>query len=148
MLGLRTQRKVEGRYTVDEEGVVYSDGLPLTPVAGTWVRIYGERRYVSYLVARAWVPNPEGRPYVRHINGDMRDNRASNLEWSEEKEEGGRRGPKPMSRQVVQYDRDGNRVGVYPDVPSAAKAVGSSPALIRAALKRKGKTGGYLWMWL
>lgn len=147
-MGLKRQRKVEGRYTVDEDGVVYSDGLPLKPVAGVWVRVCGERRYVSYIVARAWVPNLEGRKYVRHKNGDLRDNRACNLEWSDEKEEGARRGPKPMSRQVVQYDLEGNRVGVYQDVPTAAREVGISAALIRAALKRKGKTGGYLWMWL
>ena len=147
-MGLKRQRKVEGRYTVDEDGVVYSDGLPLSPVAGTWVRIYGERRYVSYIVARAWVPNPEGRKYVRHKNGDMKDNRASNLEWSEEKETGGRRGPKPIGRRVAQFDLDGNRVGLYQDIPSAAEASGIGAPLIRAALKRKGKTGGFLWIWL
>jgi hypothetical protein len=37
---------------------------------------------VHRLVAQAFVPQPEGKHCVTHLNGDRRDNRASNLKWT------------------------------------------------------------------
>lgn len=145
----RSERKtIRGRYSVDTDGVVWSDGLPLKAVSGTWVSIAGERRLVSYLVARAFVPNPRGCEFVRHRNGDPTDNRAENLEWCEEKEPGRRRGPKPGLRRIGQYDLDGTLVAWYAGVAEAAEASGLKAADVRAAAQRRGKTGGWRWMWL
>ena len=144
----RMLKEGHGRYEVGEDGVIYSDGLPLKAVGGTWVAIAGERRSVAYLVARAFVPNAEGREWVRHKNGDPRDNRASNLEWCEERERGRKRGPKPRALRFGQFSLDGEMVSVWYDVCEAAQKCGVSAANLRMALRRGGRTGGWRWMYL
>jgi hypothetical protein len=47
-----------------------------------------KNKYVHRLLAEAFIPNPENKPQVDHINRDRRDNSLSNLRWVTESENG------------------------------------------------------------
>ena len=137
--------RIDARYEVSEDGIVWSCGLPLEPIGGEGVNLHGKRVKIAYLVARAFVGNSECRRYVRHKNGDRSDNRAENLEWCDEKEES-RRGRKPMVRWIKAWREDGEVAGVWGSVAEASAETGAKPEAIRACLYgRRRRAGGLMW---
>ncbi len=110
------------------------------------------KKLIHRLVATAYVPNPEGKALVNHIDGDRKNNVHSNLEWMTNKENSNARkfpAKTRMGRPVVQLSAEGKTLKVWNSALQAAKALDLIPSSIghccRGQIK---KTGGTAWAYL
>jgi hypothetical protein len=79
---------LEGRYEVSTLGRVMNSktGKILNPVIRNKygylsVCLSKQMKYIHRLMAEAFIPNPENKPSVDHIDGNPQNNCVDNLRW-------------------------------------------------------------------
>ena len=105
---------------------------------------------VHRIVAKTFIPNPEEKENVNHIDGNKLNNNVNNLEWTTTQENIIKRYEIGIDgnnyKRVSQFDKDGNLVGSFPSSYEAERITGISRTHIGGCCRGERLTaGGYVW---
>jgi hypothetical protein len=98
-------------------------------------------QYVHRLVANAFIPNPDNKPEVDHIDKNRSNNNVDNLRWASHQENN----EYSHGKEVGRYDNYGNLISTYPSIRKAALNVGVDASNISRAISEGRISGGYFW---
>ena len=166
----------EGLYLISSFGRVKSiiNNKILTPcivranglVVGLMRNGKVEKRQVSRLVAAAFIPNPDNKPCIDHIDGDRTNNHADNLRWvtylennnnpitkkrlseNNAKNMQGKKGVLHPNSKPVKMMKNGICLKTYQSIHLAKKDGFNDTLIIRCCKGRMKKHKGYNWEYI
>lgn len=108
-------------------------------------------KLVHRLVAQAFIPNPENKPEINHLDEDKGNNNIDNLEWNTHEENSNHgtkniRSANKQSMAVIGVDEFGNIVEIHSSIRSAERLTGYGHSNISACSNGKiAKYKGLEW---
>lgn len=156
-------------YSCDREGNIYSHHIgtygkvsstpirKLTPCCSStsnYLRVTfcldgkTQSQSVSRLVAQTWVPNPDNLPEVDHIDNNIYNNKAENLQWIDRKgniakqtvNKGTLNG---LRSHAVLYNPDGIKIGEFSSITAACNYASENFQCSKSGLQKYHKSKGY-----
>lgn len=130
------------------------------PFVGLWKEGKHYNKMIHRIVAETFIPNPENKPQVNHIDGNKFNNNVSNLEWvtdaenkihkyhvlgysSPNKNKFGKDNPKAK---IVQQIKDGVVIAEYHGIGEVKRITGIGTANVSACCRGvQHSAGGYQW---
>ena len=175
----------EGKYMVSNQGRVMSLGRDVMfgrhirhiepkilkpnkyPIGYSYVMFFPNNKAkikkIHRLVAEAFIPNPENKPCINHINGRKDDNRVENLEWCSYSENTqhsicvlghdhvyrinkGKFGKDNPNSKIILQIKNGVVIAEFYGAAEAQRKTGvDASGIIKCCKNKQQNTGGYQW---
>jgi hypothetical protein len=147
----------EGLYKVSNFGHVLNCKRltflkPASSYKGDYLKVSlfkdGKGRSISVhrLVAQAFIPNPDNKPQVNHIDNNRQNPRSDNLEWvtaQENLRHAGKLGLMARNRPVLAIKN--GHITLFKSIFDASASLSISRTGIHNALKQGGQSGNHFW---
>lgn len=139
---------------------VLSGGTSGYPFVGLWKKGKRYNKMIHRMVAETFIPNPENKPQVNHIDGNKFNNNASNLEWVTDAENKlhryrvlgynspnkGKFGKDNGKSKIVQQIKDGVVIAEYYGIGEVERITGIGTPNVSACCRGiQRSAGGYQW---
>jgi hypothetical protein len=114
-----------------------------------WVSIAPKQYLLHRLVAKTFIPNPENKEQVNHIDGNKQNACANNLEWCSNTENQIHKvnyGLSNCTKKIVQYDLQMNKIKEFTSQIKASKELNIGfTSISKCCLKKQKTAGGFIF---